>query len=499
VSDTARLVGYGAAVFLGSAALLVIEIAAGRLLAPYVGMSLYTWTAIIGVVLAGLSVGNWLGGMWADRGAGPGAAGLTLGLAGAASAGSLAALTWLAPWLEGRPLDLMQAAFLYAAGLFFMPALLLGVVTPLLTTLALRASPRPGHVVGAMHALAALGSIVGTFAAGFWLVQRFGTRQVLAGTGAMLLLLAVPFLRSVRVAAIVLLGAAAAAATAWSRGGLASPCQRESAYFCIRVVDVSAEVPWGEARALVLDHLLHGANHRQEPTLLLSPYMQAMLDLALWHARRRGRPPAAVFFIGGGAYSLPRALGRLWPGTRLEVAELDPAVTATARRHLFVDTAAMRIVHGDARPVLARAHGSRYDLIVGDAFQDVAVPAHLLTLEFARLLRHRLAADGLYVLNVVDAWPEARLVGAVARTLKEAFAHVGVWRPAGTQGPARITFVVAATGAGPLPERPPPAFPWHGQWEPVARERLDGAPALTDDLAPVERLIAPLMLGPRSR
>ena len=73
-----RIAGYGATVFLSSALLLVLEIVAGRLIAPYVGVSLYTWTAVIGVILAGLSVGNWVGGVWADRGAGGRAAGWTL-------------------------------------------------------------------------------------------------------------------------------------------------------------------------------------------------------------------------------------------------------------------------------------------------------------------------------------------------------------------------------------------------------------------------------------
>ena len=54
------------ALLLSSACGLVVEIVAGRLIAPYVGMSLYTWTAIIAVVLAGLSVGHWIGGRLAD-------------------------------------------------------------------------------------------------------------------------------------------------------------------------------------------------------------------------------------------------------------------------------------------------------------------------------------------------------------------------------------------------------------------------------------------------
>ena len=48
------LAWYGGTVFVSSALLLVLEIVAGRLLAPYVGVSLYSWTSIIGVILAGL-------------------------------------------------------------------------------------------------------------------------------------------------------------------------------------------------------------------------------------------------------------------------------------------------------------------------------------------------------------------------------------------------------------------------------------------------------------
>src|SRR5438045_9559864 len=53
--------------FISSACTLVIEIIAGRIMAPYIGVSLYTWTSIIGVVLAGMSVGNFVGGAVADR------------------------------------------------------------------------------------------------------------------------------------------------------------------------------------------------------------------------------------------------------------------------------------------------------------------------------------------------------------------------------------------------------------------------------------------------
>jgi predicted membrane-bound spermidine synthase len=54
-------------VFVSSGCIMILELVAGRIVAPYVGVSLYTWTSIIGVVLAGISLGNYLGGRLADR------------------------------------------------------------------------------------------------------------------------------------------------------------------------------------------------------------------------------------------------------------------------------------------------------------------------------------------------------------------------------------------------------------------------------------------------
>src|SRR5689334_13872527 len=53
-------------VFVSSCCTLILELVAGRILAPFIGVSLYTWTSIIGVVLAGISLGNYLGGRVAD-------------------------------------------------------------------------------------------------------------------------------------------------------------------------------------------------------------------------------------------------------------------------------------------------------------------------------------------------------------------------------------------------------------------------------------------------
>ena len=495
-----KIAWYALTIFLSSALLLVLEVVAGRLIAPYVGVSLYTWTAVIGVILAGLSAGNWIGGVWADRGAGERAAGATLIGAALASLAIPLILVLVAPSIQSSQLSLLSASLLLVLSLFFVPALLLGIITPLLTTLALRISSRIGHIVGMMHALAAVGSIAGTFVTGYWLIQTFGSRSVILGCAVILGLIGLPLLRrhNVMLHGGALLFAALLVTATQIKHGYADPCDRESGYFCIRVASETWDLPPGELRSLVLDHLLHGSNHSEEPVLLAAPYVHLMDELVL--DRFGERQALEFFFIGGGAYTQPRAVKALYPGAGITVAELDPAVTETARQRLFVDTEGMTIHHSDARLVLARNSQARYDVIVADAFHDIAIPTHLVTREHAQLVHARLAPGGLYTLNVVDAFPDAKLVKAMINTLRTVFADVHVWLDEIPGESARVTYVISAgddhmpaevlNARRGLPRR------WLRVTEPTTGVGTPMAelPLLTDDHAPVEQLMADLFL-----
>ena len=496
----APLLLYGAAVFVASAVTLVLEITAGRLIAPYVGVSIYSWTSIIGVVLAGLSLGSWLGGTWADRGGADRDAGLVLVAAAIASLGVLTLLTFVAPVVMAAELSLMSGAFVLAASLFFVPSVLLGVVTPLLTTLALRHGERPGRIVGSMHALAALGSITGTFAAGFWLIQYLGTRNILILCTAALLVLSAPFLFR-RAPHALVAGVALALLTGGithARHGFLNPCTDESQYYCIRVEPASDEAPFGEARALVLDHLLHGISHATEPGMLVSPYVHLTDELVAGYLGPEAAG-ARYFFAGGGAYTHPRAVKALTPEASVTVAEIDPAVTATAVQALYLDATGMRVLHTDARMALHRLAGETFDIVIGDVFHDVAMPWHLLTSEYTALVKSRLGPDGLYVLNVIDGYPDPLLVKSILKTLREHFRHVHVWLEALPSAPQRETFILSATDRFEPPREVAAFRGFERRWTRITHHlessgtALDTLPVLTDDFVPVERLVGRLI------
>src|SRR5919202_371268 len=196
-------------VFVASGCTLILELVAGRILAPYIGVSLYTWTSIIGVVLAGISLGNYLGGRVADRWPDRRTLGVLLAAGGLTSLALLPLINVAHPPPTGQLVDptnrlggvlpLDRAAVLIArivvitTVIFFPPSLVLGMVSPVVIKLTLRDLRHSGGLVGKVYALSTLGAILGTFATGFVLVQLLGTRMIVLGVGIVLVGLAVAF------------------------------------------------------------------------------------------------------------------------------------------------------------------------------------------------------------------------------------------------------------------------------------------------------------------
>ena len=166
---------------------MVLELVAERIIAPHVGMSLYTWTSIIGVVLAGMSLGNYLGGWLADRWASLRLLGLILVL------GALSSMVILAA--DGlRVFSSLEWPFIVKilvviASLFLLPAIILGTISPIVAKLAVRDLARAGRTVGQIYAAGSVGSIAGTLATGFLLIPWFGTDVIIWGVTGLLLLL----------------------------------------------------------------------------------------------------------------------------------------------------------------------------------------------------------------------------------------------------------------------------------------------------------------------
>ncbi|MEX2651044.1 MAG: fused MFS/spermidine synthase, partial [Acidimicrobiia bacterium] len=171
-------------VFATAAAVLVLEILAGRLLAPYLGVSLEVFTGVIGVVLAGISVGAWLGGRAADRRDPVGLLGPLLVAGGLSALAAPLLVDVVGPAADSGPLGIVA---LTTVG-FFLPAALLSAVSPVVVKIRLGSLERTGSVVGSFSAIGTAGAIFGTFVTGFVLIAAFPTRPIVLGIGIALTL-----------------------------------------------------------------------------------------------------------------------------------------------------------------------------------------------------------------------------------------------------------------------------------------------------------------------
>ena len=484
-------VGAGALVFLTSAAVLVLEILAGRLLAPYVGVTLETYTGIIGVVLAGISLGTWAGGRMADRTDPRRLLGPTLVLGGALALLSVPAIRLFGGiGLGAGPVAIVLLSLVG----FFAPAAVLSAVAPTVVKLQLTNLDETGAVVGRLSALGTAGAIVGTFVTGFILVAAYPTRPVVLWVGAGLVAGGVFLTVRLRGAgpssvagpmALALVGAGLTVA-------LQGPCEIETAYYCAQVLD---DLPPCGGRTLYLDTLRHSCVHLDDPEQLDFSYAQIMSDVI---STIGDGGPLTALHIGGGGFTMPRYLESARPGSRSLVLELDPTLVRIAEDELGLrQSADLQVRVGDARVAVRDQPSDAYDLVIGDAFGGLAVPWHLTTQEFTRQVHRTLTPQGVYAVNLID-YPPLGFARAEAATLRSVFNHVAVIAPQDRiQRRAGGNFVLVASDAPIDAEAIATANAARGDGDVIATgEQLDAfignVPVLTDDYAPVDQLLTPL-------
>ena len=184
-----RLVGVGAVVFFANAAMLVLQLVAGRLLSPFIGSSLETWTSIIGVFLAGIALGNGFGGKLADRYPRPKTLAVLLGVGAIAALWMLLFPQLLAATGLHKSIPLGPRIPILAAALCLPAGLVLSLLTPLAIKLGLPDVAHTGRVAGLIFALSTLGCLIGNYVTGFYLIPTFFINTlVLAAAGALVVL-----------------------------------------------------------------------------------------------------------------------------------------------------------------------------------------------------------------------------------------------------------------------------------------------------------------------
>ncbi len=472
-------------VFGSSAAVLVIEILAGRLMAPYVGVTLETFTGIIGVVLAGIAAGAWLGGRAADEVPPRNLLGPMLVLSGVLVLAAPTLVDWVGPSMRaGGPAEIT----ILTASAFFWPSLTLSTITPIVVKLRLRSLEETGSVVGSFSAVGTIGALAGTFVTGFVLLAAVPSRSLVLIVGLVLVVAGLPLLLRIWSTRAGALGVVAALGVG---GGLLvaeGPCDVETTYFC---ASIEADPANPSGRTLRLDTLRHSYVDLEDPTHLEFRYSRIMADVIA----ELPAGPLTVAYIGGGGFTLPRYFAAVRPASTAQVFEIDGELVELVEAELGLElTDALRVEVGDARLALPDLEASSYDVVIGDAFGGLSVPWHLTTREFLEEIDRVLTDDGVYVINLID-YPPLGFARAEAATFLEVFDDVAVISTfERLEGDRGGNYVLAGSQA-PL------------DWNAIAARILErggfdavlsgadveafaaGARALRDDFAPVDQLI----------
>jgi spermidine synthase len=483
-------------------AVLIVEITATRMLAPFFGNSIFTLSSVIGIVLAALGLGYYAGGVLADRKPSEKWFFSLIAIAGFSVLLLQLLNAVVLPRIAYR-LSLINGPLIVSLLMFFLPALLLAMLSPFaITLLHARA---PGGGVGSASGLvffwSTLGSIAGSLSAGFLLIPHWGIGNIIVGVGSGLVLLGgvgllvtrtMPAIVPVGLALLGLISGAALRhiAVPEPRGVVFAA---DGLYERIMVRDMPHR--GRVARVLWQDHNVSGGLYLDDGSMAFD-YTKYFDLYRLFVPELR-----TALAIGGGAYNVPRAILRDSPRAIVDVAEIDPSLHALALRYFALpDDSRLRNHVIDGRRFLHDT-AERYDLVFSDAYRSfVSAPPQFATREFFGLARSRLKDDGVLIANFYGSLaPDTRpMIYSVLRTMRAAFPQVYVFATVGPESEELQNFIFVGHNSSDLDERidlrraAAVEFAYPMLKGVAALELrlpdalLDSYSVLTDDFAPVE-------------
>lgn len=481
------------AVFLCGGLVMVYEIIGSRILSPFIGASTYVWTSLIGIILAALSLGYWLGGRTADRKPHVKVLASMIFLAGGFVSATILLKDLILSAISAAAVPLELKSVIAALLLFAPASVALGFVTPYAVRLKILSIEDAGKTVGRLYALSTVGSIAGTFLAGFVFIPFVGsvrTLYIIAGSLILLSLLLAPFAFTrinFSIIVVFVLAMAGSEFTAYTLGQKNGFLDLDTEYNRMQIFETTDVKTGKPIRAMAIDpYFVQSAMFLDSDELVLE-YSR------FYHLIRFFKPDfQQTLAIGGAGYTFPSEYLRKYPQAGIDVVEIDPQMTEAARRYFRLqDDLRMRIFHQDGRVFLNQAPSEIYDVVLMDAFSSLfSVPYQLTTVEAIRQASRVLRNDGIVILNLGSAikGEGSLMLRAEAATYRAVFPFVYVFKVRQDVPDEKLqnVIIVASKTATPEPLRSgDPAIESmlsHRYTETIPED----VPILTDDLAPVE-------------
>lgn len=487
-------------VFVSGMTCLALEMCASRLLGAFFGTSLYIWASLIGLILAYLTVGYFIGGRLADRHPSPN----VLCVITALAAVSIAIL----PFVSQSVLNLATTAFseisvsvflsslLGTILLFAIPVTLLGLVSPFAIRLMTREVARSGRASGSLYAISTLGSILGAFLPVLWLIPAFGVRRTLLIFAVLLFAASLWGLRWQWRPAIVLILLTLIIPLGPLKNIPYLIYDQESLYNYIQVTQLpngTRELILNEGQAI---HSIYYPNSNQVLTgwywdyFLAAPYFNPGFQTSDLHR-------VAIIGLAGG--TIAHQFTDVFGPVPIDGVEIDPAIVNVGRKYFGMTERNLNVYEEDGRTFLETTN-RKYDVVAIDAFQQPYIPFQLTTREFFRIVRSHLSPDGVVALNTGHTATDFRLVQAFVNTLSQVFPSVYVFNVPGTFN-TEVMATMQRTSISTLRQNLS-QFASDSVMGQVADEVLpvvaqghaNGGLVFTDDRAPIEAITDQLLL-----
>lgn len=433
--------------FLSGALVMIFEIIGARILAPYIGTSFFVWTALIGFVLASLSLGNYMGGKWIDKKPTLLLPAISLFFASVSLAIVILFKDQFLIWMINHVIGIKASAIIASIVLFVPASVFFGSISPMIAKLLLVKLDSAGRTMGNIYAFSSVGSLIGTFLAGFYLLPNYGINSILIGVflvsmaPAFLIFLLKKNWVWIALCSILILGIGFNSINKTSNPKYI--LEEESQYNSIKVYPT-------------IDH------HTKDSILIMQLGMQRAGGMSIGNrplpfnylyyfrlAEHFNPKFSSALMLGGAAYGFPKYYLRNYPSASIDVIEIDEKLTEIAKNYFNLNTGDknLNIYHEDARTYINRCN-KKYDVIYSDTFRNaISLPYQLTTVEAIQKQYDLLNDGGVVMVNVIQAveGESSLFLQAEMESFKKVFPQVLLFADAGPEKRSQIqsTIIVA--------------------------------------------------------
>lgn len=438
---------YEVILFIVNIIYMILELVASRVLSPYFGNSNFVWTSVIGIILLSSSIGNYIGGVIADKKE------LNKKLKMILLVSFVFVI--IIPFLQNSIIsniakiisDIRIGAILSTIILFFAPSLFFGTLTPIILKLKLDSLDTVGIISGKIYATATIGGIIGTFLGGFFLVPNFGSVQILFVL-AIILFLLIPIvdfkldIKAVIIGCIIIgiclfimifnINQNQTNGTAILNGEQGKFVSYDTQYGRVLIYNQMRDDDL--VRVLNIDSGYESACFVDESkyTDLVFEYTQ-YYDLMF----KANKEIKDTLLIGGAGYSYPKHFISKNLDKNMDVVEIDGEITKIAKEYFGLDklideynleeTKRLNLITDDGRTYLNK-NTKKYDAILNDAFSGSSPAETLTTNEAIQKIKASLNEGGLYLTNIISSLEgiNSKFLRAEVNTLRQNFKNVYV-------------------------------------------------------------------------